>query len=491
MSFPFDQDHYPSGPPSGMPPATPAPPGQPPPAAGSWASGPAPDGSSAPLSTPGTPLSTPGTAGSSAPLPTPAPTGPAALGWTSARARVGLAVATVGVVLFAAVGGGLVSHALVDSSTPSAIAAPARPSGPVGASPPSTDPTPADPAPGNGTENGGGSLGSGGTTTERLSDWSDVVATVEVGVVNIESLLPRGVGAGTGMVLTDTGEILTNNHVVADATKIVVTVATTGESYSAILVGSNPSEDVAVLQVQGATGLSTIPLGDSDTVTVGDPVAAIGNAGGRGGEPSVATGEVVALGRRITASDADGSNSETLRDMIQVDADVVPGDSGGPLANSSGEVVGMNSAASANNGSSVAGLRGPTRTSEGYAIPINKALAIAEQLVTEGGGSANSNGSNGSGSGSSASSLRPFLGVSLEAAPSGGATVASVMSGSPAARAGLSTGDTIVSVDGTAVADPEELVSTLAQHHPGDGVSLTWEDTTGQLRQATVTLTGR
>ena len=199
---------------------------------------------------------------------------------------------------------------------------------------------------------------------------------VNVGVVNIESRVSGGVGAGTGMVLTSDGEILTNNHVVEGASQIVVTVVTTGESYRASIVGTDPEDDVAVLKLTGASDLQTIPLGDSDTAQVGDQVAAIGNAGGVGGTPSIATGRVIALDQQITASDEDGSNAETLTDMIQVDANVVPGDSGGPLANTSGEVIGMNSAAAAGAGSlGSTRFRGSSGGGEGYAIPINKALA--------------------------------------------------------------------------------------------------------------------
>ncbi len=122
--------------------------------------------------------------------------------------------------------------------------------------------------------------------------WAQVAAAIDPGVVDIETRLPQGIGAGTGMVLTDSGEILTNNHVIDGATQIAVTVATTGDSYDATVVGTDPTDDIAVLQLTGASGLATIPIGDSDSVKVGDSVAAIGNAGGQGGEPAVAPGTV-------------------------------------------------------------------------------------------------------------------------------------------------------------------------------------------------------
>ena len=263
-----------------------------------------------------------------------------------------------------------------------------------------------------------------------------------------------GVGAGTGMVLTSDGEILTNNHVVEGASQIVVTVVTTGESYRASIVGTDPEDDVAVLQLTGASDLQTIPLGDSDTVQVGDQVAAIGNAGGVGGTPSIATGRVTALGQQITASDEDGSNAETLTDMIQVDANVVPGDSGGPLANTSGEVIGMDSAAAAGSGSlGATRFRGGTGGGEGYAIPINKALSIAEELKTTGANGGSSSGTSTSGG---------YLGVQVQESADGGAEIVSVQSGSPAAEAGLVAGATIVAVDRTEITTPDELVSVLS-----------------------------
>ena len=298
--------------------------------------------------------------------------------------------------------------------------------------------------------------------------------SVSVGVVNIQSRMDGGVGSGTGMVLTADGRVLTNNHVVEGGSAIVATIATTGESYRATIVGSDPDEDVAVLQLVGASGLPTVPVGDSDSVEVGDPVAAIGNAGGGGGEPVVATGQVTALDQRITASDEDGSNVQTLEDMIQVAADVVPGDSGGPLADAAGEVIGMNTAANA------AGFSGPTRsrrdTGEGYAIPINKALDIAASLVASGSPSGPRAGTD------------AYLGVQVVQGIGGGAEVADVLVGSPAAAAGLVEGDTIVMVDDAEILTPDDLVSTVTAADPGDRVTISWTDRGGSTVEATVTL---
>jgi len=301
-------------------------------------------------------------------------------------------------------------------------------------------------------------------------------------VVDIESRLSAGIGAGTGMVLTADGEILTNNHVVQGASQIVVTMVTTGESYRASIVGTDPQDDVAVLQLTGASGLQTIPLGDSDSVKVGDQVAAIGNAGGAGGTPSVATGRVTALDQQITASDEDGSNAETLTGMIQVDANVVPGDSGGPLANTNGEVVGMDSAAAASSGIGATRFRGGTGGGEGYAIPINKALSIAEQLKKTHANAGSSSGTSTSGG---------YLGVQVQESADSGASIVSVQAGSPAAQAGLAAGATIVAVDRTEITTPDQLVTALAGHKAGDKVTITWLGTDGRSHQTSVTLASR
>jgi S1-C subfamily serine protease len=317
-----------------------------------------------------------------------------------------------------------------------------------------------------------------------MASWDDVVDAISVGVVNIETSMSGGVGAGTGMVLTSDGEVLTNNHVVEGASAIVVTVVETGKSYRASIVGRDPQEDVAVLQLQDASGLSTIPLGDSDAVRVGDQVAAIGNAGGKGGEPAVATGRVTALDQDITASDEDGSNAETLTGMIQVDANVVPGDSGGPLASTKGEVIGMNSAAAVGAGSSLRSRGTTSGGGEGYAIPIDKALAIAEDLKASGRGASAADGSIATGSGG-------FLGVQVQDGTTGGAEIVAVENGSPADSAGLSAGDVIVGVDGTEVVDPSGLISILSELEAGDRVTISYVGSDGRTRQVTATLASR
>jgi S1-C subfamily serine protease len=359
------------------------------------------------------------------------------------------------------------------TAAPPVRTVPASPNGPSsggqsGGS--STDPS---------TGSSGGSSGS--PSASDPSSWTDVAAAINPGVVNIESRLPQGIGAGTGIVLTEDGRVLTNNHVVEDASEIQVTIASTGDFYSATVVGTDAAHDVAVLQMEDASGLATIPLGDSDGVQVSDPVAAIGNAGGRGGTPQIVTGKVVALHTSVTASDQDGSNTETLTDMIQVDAKVVPGDSGGPLADEHGKVIGINTAASA---SSSGTGRGRTRTivPEGYAIPINRALSIAEQLVKSGSGSTTPKPS-------TPSSNRGYLGVEVsQGNVTDGATVSGVKAGSGAQRAGVRAGDTIIEVDGNEITSPSDLTAALSGKTVGTQVDVIWQTASGDQQSATITL---
>ncbi|HEY3090511.1 MAG TPA: trypsin-like peptidase domain-containing protein [Jatrophihabitantaceae bacterium] len=295
-------------------------------------------------------------------------------------------------------------------------------------------------------------------------------AAQQVGVVDIDTVLgyQGAEAAGTGMILTSSGEILTNNHVIDGATSIKVTVVTSGATYTAKVVGTDPSDDVAVLQLQGASGLQTAKIGNSSDVNVGDAVTAVGNAGGVGGTPSAANGSVVALNQSLTASNENGSNAETLTGMIEINAPVVSGDSGGPLYDSNDKVVGMDTAAS-----SAFGYGGGQTAA--YAIPINKALGIADKIE----------------SGQASSTIHignpAFLGVSLQDSASG-AVVASVAAGTPAASAGLQVGDVITSVDGKSVSSAQSLATTIAGHHPGDRISLGWTDAFGQSHTATITL---
>ena len=318
----------------------------------------------------------------------------------------------------------------------------------------------------------------------RACDTSAIAARVDPGLVNINVADgSTGLsGEATGMVLTPSGVVLTNNHVIRGATSVSATDIGNGKTYTGTVVGYDRTGDVAVIQLHGASGLQTVPLGDSSTLAIGARVTALGNAGGGGGTPRVARGSVTGLGRSITASDFGGVNAEHLVGLIQTNANVRPGDSGGPLVNDAGQVVGMDAAASSR------AARFISRSVEGFAVPVNTALAIVKQIEA--------------GVSSATVHVGPtgFLGVAVVppspfgrgAANTGssprGALIGGVLSGYPAARLGLAKGDVITSVDGQTVASASTLTGLLSSHHPGDLVHLQWTDSSGQTHAATVKL---
>jgi S1-C subfamily serine protease len=311
---------------------------------------------------------------------------------------------------------------------------------------------------------------------------ADIASQVNPGVVDVTSTLgyQNGTAAGTGMVLTSTGLVLTNNHVIDGSTKVTVQIAGSGPIYQAKVLGTDPTEDIALLQIQGATGLKTVTLADSSKVAVGDSVVAIGNALNRQGPPTAVSGTITALDQSITAADSAAGKSENLTGLIQTDAPLQPGDSGGPLVNASGQVIGMDTAASS-------GGRFQTAASEGFAIPINKAKAIADQIKA---GRASSTVHIGDSA---------FLGVQIRpdsssatggsgSASGAGAVVAGVLPNTPAASAGVTAGDTITSVDGKTVTSSADLSAKMSGHHPGDRVQLGWTSSSGQQHTASVQL---
>ena len=332
------------------------------------------------------------------------------------------------------------------------------------ASPAMGQSVPADFAPGYGRWGGGASGdGSSDGSTSGTTGSATATAAQQVGIVTIDTRLQyQGAeAAGTGMVLTSNGEILTNNHVVDGATSIEVTVVSTGKTYTASVVGTDPTDDVAVLQLTGASGLKTAKLASS-AARVGESVTGVGNAGGTG-TLTAATGTVTALGRTITASDENGGNAEQLSGLIETDAAIQSGDSGGPLYGSSGTVIGMDTAASSG-GQTV-----------GYAIPIATAEKIADEIES------------GVDNATIHQGLPPFLGVSVQDGTDG-AAIAGVLSGGPAADAGITAGDVVTAVGGTAVTSADGLSAALQSHDPGDRVTVTWVDTAGTTQSATVTL---
>ena len=333
-----------------------------------------------------------------------------------------------------------------------------------------------------GGSGGGAASGNGmtGPGSQGLSTSTSASATTaqELGVVDIDTVLgyDGAQAAGTGLVLTSSGEILTNNHVVEGSTSITVTVVATGQSYQASVVGTDLTADVAVLQLGGASGLSTANLAGS-AVTVGDAVTGVGNAGGVGGTPAASPGTVTATDQQITTQAEGSAAAETLTGLIETDADIQAGDSGGPLFNAADQVVGIDTAAEQGG-----------YTTAGYAIPISTAVSIAGRIES------------GQGSTTITIGYPAFLGVqvsptttgggyrSLQPTTTAGALISGVVTGGPAERAGLTAGDTITGIDGTAIGGTADLTSVLAGHTPGQTVTITWTDTTGSVHTAAVTL---
>ena len=336
------------------------------------------------------------------------------------------------------------------------------------------------------------------TSASTALSTSQIASRVDPGLVDIVSTLgyQSAEAAGTGMVVTSSGEVLTNNHVIDGATSIKVTDIGNGRTYTATVVGYNKTDDVAVLQLQGASGLSTASFGNSSDVTAGDKVVALGNAGGKGGTPSVAAGRVTALNQAITASDEGSGNSENLTGMIETNANIQPGDSGGSLVNAEGQIIGMDTAASSSSemsspfGSSPSGQSSSSSSAQSqtqaFAIPINRALSIASEIEA------------GSASSTVHIGATGFLGVEVGSSgnsfmpggeqDSSGVTVAGTLPGSPAAQAGLSEGDVIDSINGHAVSSSSDIQSAIGQDHPGDKVSVAWTDQSGQTHTSTMTL---
>jgi S1-C subfamily serine protease len=257
---------------------------------------------------------------------------------------------------------------------------------------------------------------------------------------------------------------------------------------------------VAVIQLADASGLKTLPIGDSRAVTVGQQVAASGNAGGVGGEPSHVTGTITGLNKSITASDGHSSDSEQLTGLIETDAPIVAGDSGGALATTSGKVVGMNTAASVTNGAAAA-------DSDAYAIPIRTALSIAHEIETGqasstvhvgahgflgvalGQENASGDGLGGNGGGGLGGDLGgDGGGYGSSEGSTSGVVVGGVIDSGAAEAAGLQAGDVITSVDGRTVDSAATLNTIMAATKPGQKVTLGWTDTNGQSHSATVTL---
>jgi S1-C subfamily serine protease len=332
------------------------------------------------------------------------------------------------------------------------------------------------------------------------SNAAAIAKKVDPGLVDIDTELKYqgSAEAGTGMVLSSNGEVLTNNHVIEGATSITATDIGNGKTYQATIVGYDRTHDVAVIQLENASGLSTINIGNSSLLRSGTAVVGIGNAGGNGGTPSFAGGSVQALDRSITANDESDGTAENLTGLIATNAGIEPGDSGGPLVTTDGKVVGMDTAASSGFQFQSAGAA----TSSAFSIPINTATTIAGELKA----------------GKSSTTLHvgptAFLGVSMQPVQPGGngfggfggglgtgsgsanssisgEQVTDVFTGSPAATAGLAAGDTITSFAGVNVqhqSSDNEVSTIILAKKPGDQVKVAFVDSSGNDHSTTVTL---
>jgi S1-C subfamily serine protease len=307
-----------------------------------------------------------------------------------------------------------------------------------------------------------------------------IAAKVDPAIVDINTVVGSGQAAGTGEIITSNGEILTNNHVVDRSTSIQVTIAGRSQTYTAHVIGVDPSADIALIRVDGVSGLPTVRFASSSSVKVGDPIVALGNALGQGGTPDVSQGSVTALDQTITASEG-GSKSEQLTGMLQSDATIYPGDSGGPLVNSSGQVVGMITAGD------VQGFRSSASTVN-YAIPSDTILSVVNQIRSGQASSQIIYGQTGY-IGVSVQNLDANAAAQLNLKISSGALVGAVVSGAPAASAGITRYSVITSVAGTQITNIDDLGNTLLAHRPGQQVSITWVNQSG-THTATVTLGG-
>ena len=323
--------------------------------------------------------------------------------------------------------------------------------------------------------------------------------------------------AATGMVINPDGLVLTNNHVIEDSTSITAQTAN-GHKYQAKVVGYDVTGDIALIQLQGASGLKTVPIGNSSSLKTGDSVVGMGNAEGQNAIVPV-TGQVTALNQTITAGDQGGSvTQETLHNLIQTNADIVSGDSGGPLANTAGQVIGMDTAGN-DGGFSV------QQNSSGYAIPIDNALAVASQItqgqasstVTIGyppfmgiyiGQGSNSDpqaqaeqqnsgngfggsgfGGNGNGNQNCYTSDRNLVAPANIANVNSGTLILGTICGGPAMAAGMTAGSVITAVNGQAIGAPDSLTGMVSKFKPGTTISVTWVSPSGHRSTSSLKLT--
>jgi S1-C subfamily serine protease len=352
-----------------------------------------------------------------------------------------------------------------------------------------------------------------------------IVNKVAPGLVIINTTLQYNSeqAAATGMVITSDGLVLTNNHVIEDSTSIVARTAN-GQKYQAKVVGYDVTGDVALIQLQGASGLKTVPIGNSAAIKTGDSVVAMGNAEGQSAIVPAA-GQVTALNQTITAGDQGGSvTQETLHNMIQTNADIVSGDSGGPLANSAGQVIGMDTAG--NDGGFAV-----QQNSSGYAIPIQNALAVVAQIrqgqasstvtigyppfmgvyigqgsnsdpqaqaeLQNGGNGFGGNGFGGNGFGGNGNgngnqncytSDQNLVAPANIANVNSGTLILGTICGGPAMAAGMTAGSVITAVNGQAIGSPDSLTGVVSKFKPGTTINVTWVSPSGHRSTSSIKL---
>jgi S1-C subfamily serine protease len=314
---------------------------------------------------------------------------------------------------------------------------------------------------------GGSSIGQQATANESAA--TAATAAQKVGVVTIDTVLDYDTSeraAGTGMILTSNGYILTNNHVVEGSTSIAVTIESTGQKYTATVVGTDKTADVAVLKLTGASGLHSVSFAAAEKVAAGQSVYSVGNAEGTGNLVT-AVGTVGAVNQSLTIGSDSTNTSENLSGLIQLNSDVVSGDSGGPLFDKSGKVIGMVTAAS--NGSAQV---------TGYALNIAQVLKVADAIEA------------GSTSSDIVLGYPAFAGINIasDGTTDGGVPVASAIAGYPAANAGIASGDVITAVNGVAVSTATQLSATVQAHKVGETVTITYLDPEGASHSVGVTL---
>lgn len=352
------------------------------------------------------------------------------------------------------------------------------------------------PGGGNGGTSPNGASGSSGTSITPTSLPANaptsaaarqIAAKVDVGVVDIttNSSYSSSSAAGTGMVLSSSGLVLTNNHVIDGATSISVRVVTTNKTYNATVLGYSVNKDVALLQLKGASGLTTVTTATSNSVKADEAVVGIGNAGGLGGTPSYAPGAVIATNQSLTAADPDNlTGSEKLSGMIQIAASIEPGDSGGPLVNTQGQVIGMDTAGSST-GSGYGFNQNAAANTQGYAIPIATALGIVHTIE------------NGTSTTSVHVGPTPILGVEISATLSGfegnspvpaGVQIAGIASGTSAASSKLAAGDIITALNGHSITSATQLSAYVQTLSTGTVVKVTYTTPSGTTASANISL---